>query len=130
VPDREVCVARRPKTNTPLQALATMNDTIQLEASRILAERMLVHGGNSPGDRVDFAFKLATARKPKTAERNLLCSLLDRRLNVYRKDPAAADAFLSTGASASDKALDPVELAAYANVAGLILNLDETISRN
>jgi hypothetical protein len=63
-----------------------MNDTIQLEASRKLAERMLVNGGNSPGERVSFAFRLATARKPKAAERNLLCSLLDRRLNVYRKD--------------------------------------------
>ena len=130
VPDREVCVARRPKTNTPLQALATMNDTIQVESSRKLAERILVHGGTSPGERVTFAFRLATARKPKAAERNILCSLLDRRLKVYREDPEAAKAFLSAGASASDKTLDPVELAAYANIASLILNLDETITRN
>jgi hypothetical protein len=130
VPDREVCVARRPKTNTPLQALAAMNDTIQLEASRKLAERMLSSGGSSPAKRVNFAFHLATARKPKAAERSLLCSLLERRLSVYRKDPAAAKAFLSTGASLPDKNLDPVELAAYANIASLILNLDETVTRN
>jgi hypothetical protein len=107
-----------------------MNDTIQVESSRKLAERMLAHGGTSPGDRVSFAFRLATARKPKATERNMLCSLLDRRLKVYRDDPEAAKAFLSTGASTPDKTLDPVELAAYANVASLILNLDETITRN
>jgi hypothetical protein len=130
VPDREVCTARRPKTNTPLQALATMNDTIQLEASRKLAERMLLEGGNSPADRLNFAFQLATARKPQTEERKQLCSLLDKRLGAYRKDPDAAKAFLSVGASKCQPKLDVVELAAYANLASLILNLDETITRN
>ena len=130
VPDREVCVARRPKTNTPLQALATMNDTLQVEAARKLGERMLLSGGHSQDQRVNFAFRLATARKPKAEERRVLCSLLERRLQAYRKDPGAAKAFLSVGASKSDPTLDPVELAAYANLASLILNLDETITRN
>jgi len=130
VPDREVCVARRPKTNTPLQALASMNDTIQVEAARKLGERMLRRGGRSARERVDFAFRLATARKPKVDESKVLCSLLERRLQAYRKDPNAAKAFLSVGASQSDPTLDPVELAAYANLASLILNLDETITRN
>jgi hypothetical protein len=130
VPDREVCTARRPKTNTPLQALAAMNDTFQVEAARKLAERMLLNGGHSPGERVSFAFRMATARKPKADERKLLCSLLDRRLKVYRNNPVAAKAFLSVGASKPDAALDPIELAAYANVASLILNLDETITRD
>lgn len=130
VPDREVCTARRPKTNTPLQALAAMNDTYQIEAARKLAERILLKGGSSPEDRLAFAFQLATAREPDPAERRALCSLLDRRLGVYGKDPAAAKAFLSVGASDTDPRLDPVQLAAYANVTSLILNLDETISRN
>ncbi|HZR20216.1 MAG TPA: DUF1553 domain-containing protein [Verrucomicrobiae bacterium] len=130
VPDREVCTARRPKTNTPLQALAAMNDTYQVESARKLAERMLLQGGASPADRLTFAFQLATARKPKAEERGALCSLLERRLTVYRNDPAAARAFLSVGASQADAHLDAIELAAYANVASLILNLDETISRN
>jgi hypothetical protein len=130
VPDREVCVARRPKTNTPLQALALMNDTIQLEASRKFAERMLLNGGESAGERINYAFRLATARRPKSDESKALRSLLERRMQAYRKDPSAAKAFLSVGASKSDPKLDPVELAAYANLASLILNLDETITRN
>jgi hypothetical protein len=130
VPDREVCTARRPKTNTPLQALATMNDTIQLEAARKLAERMLLEGGNTADERLSYAFDLATARKPNAAERKALDSLLDRRLDVYRKDPQAAKAFISVGASKPDAKLNPVELAAYANLASLILNLDETITRD
>lgn len=130
VPDREVCTARRPKTNTPLQALATMNDTIQLEAARKLAERILLRGGNTPPERLTYAFQLATARKPKPDERKILDSLLERRLSVYRKDPEAAKSFISVGASKSDARLDPVELAAYANLASLILNLDETLTRN
>ncbi|HTL57302.1 MAG TPA: DUF1553 domain-containing protein [Candidatus Limnocylindrales bacterium] len=130
VPDREVCTARRPKTNTPLQALATMNDTIQLEAARKLAERMLHEGGSTPTERLTFAFHLATAREPKSSERSTLNSFLARRLEVYHKDPAAAQAFLTEGASKVDPKIDPVELAAYANVASLILNLDETITRN
>ena len=130
VPDREVCVARRAKTDTPLQALATMNDTFQVEAARKLAERMLLEGGRSPAERLNFAFQLATARKAKLEERQALYSLLERRLDAYRKDPAAAKAFLGVGASKPDSKLDPTELAAYANLASLILNLDETITRN
>jgi hypothetical protein len=129
-PDREVCTARRPKTNTPLQALALMNDTIQVEAARKLAERMLNQAGPEPAERVDFAFELATARKPKPDETQALCSLLDQRLTAYRTDPERARAFLSVGASSWDPKLDPAQLAAYANVASLILNLDETITRN
>jgi len=130
VPDREVCTARRPKTNTPLQALATMNDTFQLEAARKLAERMLRDGGNTAPERLNYAFRLATARKPKAEESKALDSLLERRLKVYREDPQAAQTFISVGASKPDAKLDPVELAAYANLASLILNLDETITRN
>lgn len=107
-----------------------MNDTFQIESARKLAERMLLQGGNSPAERVSFAFQLATARKPKPEERKLLCGLLERRLGVYHKDPAAAKAFLSVGASKPDSQLDQIELAAYANVASLILNLDETITRD
>ena len=130
VPSREVCIARRPKTNTPLQALAAMNDTIQLEAARKLAQRMLREGGRSPAQRLTFAFRLATARKPEPAEAQAMRALLERRLAVYRQDPAAAKAFLAVGASKCDPSLDPVELASYANLASLILNLDETITRD
>jgi hypothetical protein len=129
-PDREVCVARRLKTNTPLQALASMNDTIQLEASRKLAERMLTEGGVDSREKIQFAFQLVTARKPLAAEQKAILSLLEKRLDYYRSTPEAAKSFISIGASKPAEGLDPAELAAYANVASLLLNLDETITRN
>ena len=129
-PDREVCVARRLRTNTPLQALALMNDAIQIEAARKLAERMLTEGGSKPTERLAFAFQLATGRAPKFTELKSLTALLDKRLAYYRSDPSAAKAALAVGASRPAGALDTTDLAAYANVASLILNLDETITRN
>ncbi|MDB6028842.1 MAG: hypothetical protein JWM68_5065, partial [Verrucomicrobiales bacterium] len=129
-PDREVCVARRLKTNTPLQALASMNDTIQLEASRKLAERMLTEGGTTAPEQIRFAFQLATARKPNSSEQKELLTLLESRLAFYRSDKEAAKSFLAVGASAKNEKLDQSKLAAYANIASLILNLDETITRN
>ncbi len=130
VPDREVCVVQRSKTDTPLQALALMNDPVQLEAARKLAERMLLEGGSTPGQRLDFAFELATARKPRPEELQPLSALLEKRLAAYRQDPATAKAFIAVGASKPEAALNPVDLAAYANLASLILNLDETITRD
>jgi hypothetical protein len=129
-PDREVCVGRRLKTNTPLQALALMNDTIQLESARKLAERMILEGGNKPEDRIRYAFQIATARRPVSAESKALLKLLDQRLSFYGKDQEAAKQFLTVGASPRQDKIDITQLAAYANVAGLILNLDETITRN
>jgi hypothetical protein len=113
-----------------LQALALMNDPIQLEAARKLAERMMLEGGAKPAERLDFAFQLTTARSPKPSERKALASLLEKRLTHYRADPEAAKQFLSVGASPPDANLNVPELAAYANIASLILNLDETITRN
>jgi hypothetical protein len=130
VPDREVCVVQRSKTDTPLQALALMNDPVQLEAARKLAERMLLEGGATPAARLDFAFELATGRKPRPEEQQPLSALLEKRLAAYRQDPEAAKAFLAVGESKPNAALDPADLAAYANLASLILNLDETITRD
>ena len=129
-PDREVCVARRLRTNTPLQALALMNDPIQLEAARKFAERILIEGGEKNSDRLDFAFQLATARSPKSVERDAISSLLEQRLAHYKSNPDAAKALLAVGTYKAKESLDSAELAAYANIASLILNLDETITRN
>jgi len=127
---REVCVARRLRTNTPLQALALMNDPVQVEAARTLGERMLTEGGPSVEERIAFAFILATARRPEQRELAALTSLLDQRLAHYQSDAQAAAEFLSVGASQPRAGLDSAQLAAYANVASLILNLDEAITRN
>ena len=128
-PDREKCTARRAQTNTPLQALVLMNDPTYVEASRALAQRTLLEGGKDEKQRVEFAFRLATARKPTGKESGVLRNLLKDRLNEFRKDRGSALKLLSVGESARDTRLEPSELAAWTTVASAILNLDETITK-
>jgi len=128
-PDREKCTARRAVTNTPLQALALLNDPTYVEASRALAERTLRSGGKSDQARIDFAFKLATARTPDAQERTvLLDSLKEFRLS-YAKDTGNASKLLSVGDTKAVLSLPPRELAAWTTVASMILNLDETVTK-
>jgi hypothetical protein len=128
-PDRETCTVRRARTNTPLQALILMNDPTYVEASRKLAERILTEAGPTTEERIAFAFRLATARRPRPAETSVLANVFDAQLAAYRKDPKAALKLLQVGESPRNDRLDAAELAAWSVVAGLILNLDETITR-
>ena len=128
-PDREKCVARRSVTNTPLQALVLLNDPVYLEASRALAHRILTEAPNDPGKRVIYAFRLATARTPRTQEIQVLRDLEEKELAVYRRDPAAARKLLSIGESAVDPKIDAGEFAAWMTVSSSILNLDETVTK-
>jgi hypothetical protein len=128
-PDRETCTVRRARTNTPLQALVLLNDPTYVEAARKLAERMMTEGGKAPEDRIAFAFRLATARQATAEERRVLRGVFDAELAVYRHDAAAALKLLSVGESPRDPKLDLAELAAWATVAGVILNLDETVTK-
>jgi hypothetical protein len=128
-PDREKCAARRALTNTPLQALTLLNDPTFVEAARALAQRALVGGGRSEKDRLTYAFRLATGRKPTGKEVGVLRALLRGRMNEYRKDRAAALRLLTVGESPRDSRLDAAELAAWTTVASVILNLDETITK-
>jgi hypothetical protein len=128
-PDREKCTGRRARTNTPLQALTLMNDPTYVEAARALAQRMIVEAGQNPAARIDLAFRLATARKPTVKERQVLRDLAEREAAVYHRDPKAALSLLQVGESAYDRKLDAAELAAWTTVASVILNLDETITK-
>jgi hypothetical protein len=83
----------------------------------------------SPTERIEVAFRLATARRPSGSEVSVLQSLFDKRFAAFREDPAAAEKLLSVGESACDKQLNPTELAAWTAVASVILNLDETLTR-
>jgi hypothetical protein len=124
---REACTVRETRTNTPLQALDLMNDVTFVEASRALAQRMMKHGGGDPG--VDFGFRLATSRVPTERERRILLNSYRYNLDRYQTHPEAALMPLSQGESPRDTSLNPNELAAWTNVASLILNLDETVTR-
>jgi hypothetical protein len=128
-PSRENCVARRARTNTPLQALVLMNDEQYVEAARNLAERMMTTGGATPAERLTFGFRLATSRKPTDKETEVLVRLYDKQLARFKATPEAANKLLAVGDSKRNAKHDAAEHAAYTMTANLILNLDETISK-
>ncbi|HEV3025649.1 MAG TPA: DUF1553 domain-containing protein, partial [Pirellulales bacterium] len=128
-PSRETCTVRRARTNTPLQALVLMNDKQYVEAARKLAERALGEGGASAESRIAHAFRLATARQPAADELAVLAHIHRGQLAEYQADKEAAAKLLAVGDSKRDEKFDASELAAYTMVANLILNLDETITK-
>ncbi|MBI3858230.1 MAG: DUF1553 domain-containing protein, partial [Planctomycetes bacterium] len=121
-PGREACTVRETRTNTPLQALALMNDVTYVEAARVLAARMMKEG--IPG-----GFRRVLARPPSAAEEEILRRALGSNLEAFRRNPEAARKLVSTGDSKPDPALDVAELAAMTTVASLILNLDEAVTK-
>lgn len=128
-PEREVCTARRSRTNTPLQALVLMNDPTYLEAARKLAEKTLRLGGAGVESKVVYAFRIALSRRPTPPETELIAKLYHQRLAKLQKDPAAAKALLSVGDSSHDGSVSEAELGAWASVMSVILNLDELITK-
>jgi hypothetical protein len=128
-PDRESCILRRPPTDTPLQALALMNDPTFIEASRKMAERAIHEGGETPDQRIAYLFELATAHQPAMDELKILRETFDRRLANFKAKPDAAAKLIAVGESKSDPKLDQSELAAYTTVASMVLNLDEVITK-
>ncbi len=128
-PSRELCMLRRSTTNTPLQALVLLNDPQFVEASRALAERIFREGPAGIEPRLTFAFELATARLPTPQELSILRHAYQRALEEFRSDPQRALAYLQVGESDRDRNIDPVEHAAWASVASMILNLSETITK-
>lgn len=126
---REFCLVRQARTNTPLQALTLLNDNTFVEAARNLAQRALLEGGKTPQSRIAHAFRLATSRRPTNAEAMILLSGLDAHLKNYRTHPKAAQAVVKIGESPRNEKLDATELAAYTAITGLILNLDEVVTK-
>ncbi len=128
-PSRETCQVKRARTNTPLQALELLNDVAYVEAARALGQLMIADGGRTPDDRIVYAFRRAISRPPTPAEIAVLRRGFDRYLSAFRGDPSAAEQLIRHGESPADPNVDRVELAAYTATAGVILNLDETISQ-
>ena len=126
---RETCAVRETRTNTPVQALNLMNDPTYMEAARLYAERMLKDGGADDDARLAYGFLLATARPPAEREARLLRASLNRYRDRYQTSPNDAERYLAIGEHARDSAFKAPEVAAYTAVASLLLNLDETITR-
>ena len=128
-PTREKCTIRRARTNTPLQALVTLNDVQFVEAARHFAERIIREGGRDDSDRLRYGFRMAVSRLPSDAEQKLLQQVLANALAKYEANPDAAKAVLAVGESKRDEALSPSHHAAWTIVASTIMNLDETLTR-
>ncbi len=127
-PSREICTERRSRTNTPLQALAVLNDKVYVEASAALARRMATEAKGDPAERAAYGFRLCTSRTPTTAERDLLLKLYAESLTKYHKDAPAALAMAKNGGDVP-KGADAAEIAAWTVVANVLLNMDETITK-
>jgi len=128
-PTREKCMVERPRTNTPLQALVTLNDPQFLEASRHIAKRIMKDGGKTPRERVEYAYRLVTSRKPKPIVAQILLGVFNEELENYKKNTEAAGKILAVGTTKRDESLNASEHAAWTIVASIILNLDEVITR-
>jgi mono/diheme cytochrome c family protein len=126
---RQVCTVKMSRTNTPLHALVTLNDPAFVEAARVMAQRVLAFAPADPA-RIDEAFRLATARPPTPAERQVLASRLGKLRADYTADPAAAAALIAIGEAPRPATLAPAEHAAWTSLCLLVLNLDETLSKS
>lgn len=125
---REICVLSRSRTNTPLQALALLNEVSYVEAARNLAQQMILKVSKEDG-RLRWGWRQVTSRMPSEYEMSVLHNSLQRNLERYTKDPKAAEEFISFGESQADVSIKPHELAAYTVIASMLLNLDEVINR-
>lgn len=126
--NRETCVVRDSRTNTPLQALNLMNDVTFVEAARVLAQRVM-KAEKTPASRLALAWRLATSRAPSEIEAKIMRAALDSHLSHYRTNRVAATKLTSIGESPRDAFLDIAEHAAYTAVCNLVLNLDEVITK-
>ncbi len=125
---REICAVARSRTNTPLQALALLNDKTYVEAARNLAMLALDHSDDG-NEQVRLAFRRATARWPDDNELGVLAKSLERKLELFSSEPEQANEMIKNGIAPADAKYDPVRLAAMTAVASIILNLDEVITK-
>ena len=126
---RETCVVRETRTNTPLQALNLMNDVTFVEAARFLGQRMMKEGGPRPDRACAMASVWRLGRAPSASEQQILRDNLHYHLRLFRRQGRRNRRLPEPGRRAPDPSLDRRELAAYASVASLILNLDETVTK-
>ena len=128
-PSRQQCTAQRPRSNTPLQALTTLNDPSFFEAARALAQRLMDEGGKDAEARVTYGFRLCLARSPTAKERTRLTALFEQQWANFKADGKAAETLARFGHAPAPVGLDASELAAWTIVANVLLNLDETITK-
>jgi hypothetical protein len=128
-PSREVCTVRRERTDTPLQALVTLNDVQYVEAARFLAQRALKEGGPTPESRIDFIARRLLARPLRPAELLVVKRSLAELSSFYAAHTKEAGELIATGESKPDPALKPEALAAWTMLTNQLMNLDEVLNK-
>jgi hypothetical protein len=125
---RQVCTVKVARTNTPLHALVTLNDTAFVEAGRVFAQGISVAADDDAG-RLEYAFRVLTARLPTAKETAILLGRLEKLRGQFAADSAAAVQLASVGEAARPEGLDPIEHAAWTALCSLLMNLDEVLSK-
>jgi Protein of unknown function (DUF1553) len=128
-PSREVCTVRRERTNTPLQALVTLNDPQFIEAARSLAQSALERGGETPELRIDYIARRLLARPFRPEELAIAQASLSKLNAYYQSNPDEAVRLIAVGESKADPALPPATLAAWTMLANELMNLDEFLNK-
>ncbi|MFQ3652432.1 MAG: DUF1553 domain-containing protein, partial [Gemmataceae bacterium] len=129
-PNRELCTVRRERTNTPLQALVTLNDPQFVEAARYLAERVLKEGGSDDSARLEFLARRVLARSFTAEERPIVLGLLNDLLAEYKADTSGRAAkLLRVGEWKSDPSLDSATLAGWTMLINAVMNMDEVLNK-
>lgn len=129
-PSREECTAKRAVSNTPSGALVLLNDPSYVEASRVLAQRLLAECDGKDSERIDWLWQQALGRDATEDEQQVLEALLAKHRREYQDDPAAAEQITSIGLSPAASSEQVVEQAAWTSLCRVLLNLSETITRN
>ena len=127
-PMRDAACTRRQRTDTPLQALVSMNEPLRLEASRKLAERV-IHKSSAEQARLDYLGQILLSRDWNSKEKAVLETALTKFQATYSKDPAAAMQVLNIGESKVDKTIPAPELASWMLVSSAALNLDAVLNK-
>ncbi|MEM9671632.1 MAG: DUF1553 domain-containing protein [Bacteroidota bacterium] len=127
--DRSMCIVRRQRTSTPLQALLLLNEPQLLEASRLIAERAMREGGEATDEQINYIFKLLTSRSLNEKELPLLEELYKQEYQKYQQDWAGAQALLQTGDYPYDETMELPKLAAMSVVTNIIMNYDEVYTK-
>jgi hypothetical protein len=128
-PSREYCTVRRERTNTPLQALVTLNDVQFVEAARVLAQRALKEGGKNDAERIDFLAKRIVCRSLLPEETKVVGEMLADLLAHYQGKPEDAKKLLSFGETKADATENPATLAGWTMLVNALMNLDEVLNK-
>ncbi|MCH2586584.1 MAG: DUF1553 domain-containing protein, partial [Planctomycetes bacterium] len=129
-PSREECVAERPRSNTPQQALVLLNDPIYVEAARVFAQKLMTGGGGAPSERISWAYRRLLCRDAEDWEIETLVKLYEKQLAGFRQNKDAAGKLVAVGEYPVAAELAAEELAAWMSVTRTMLNLHETITRD